>query len=477
MKRTLTRRDFLKVAGAGVAGTALLGGSGCSPGGGPGMNVILVIMDSLRKDHVGAYGNPWIKTPNLDALARESLRFTEAYPESLPTICARRAIHTGVRTWPFKDRPLEQEHAPVYGWLPIPWEQPTLAEILKAEGYETVLVTDTYHEFRPYMNFQRGFKVYQWIRGQEKDHYKPPSSISEKEMREHYLIHGEGLKARQYLANVQGRKTEEDWFAPKVFLRAIELLEGANRRQPFFLVVDNYDPHEPWDPPEKYTRLYDPGGYEGREPFTSIYGKDDYLTGRQLERMRDLYAGEVTMADHWLGNFLERAHELGVMDNTLLVLLSDHGHALGEHGYTGKPHYALWPELTDIVFFIRDPEGKSAGQTSDHYASTHDVAPTVLGSLGIEPHKAMEGQDLSVLLEGKEPEPRNHFTLGYSEFAWARDESYAMFARNDGADAKLYDLTTDPGMNQNLAGDSPDIVERMREGYVLKDAGGWLPIY
>jgi arylsulfatase A-like enzyme len=159
------------------------------------------------------------------------------------------------------------------------------------------------------------------------------------------------------------------------------------------------------------------------------------------------------------------------------VLLSDHGHALGEHGYTGKPHYALWPELTDIVFFIRHPEGKSAGQTSDHYASTHDVAPTVLGFLGIEAHKAMEGQDLSVLLEGKELEPRNHFTLGYSEFAWARDESYAMFARNDGADAKLYDLTTDPGMNQNLAGDSPDIVERMREGYVLKDAGGWLPIY
>jgi arylsulfatase A-like enzyme len=477
VKKTLTRRDFLKVAGTGVAGAALLGGSGCGSGGGPRSNVILVILDTLRKDHVGAYGNPWIKTPSLDALARESLRFTQAYPESIPTICARRAIHTGTRTWPFKDRPLEQAHAPVYGWLPIPWEQATLAEILEAEGYQTALVTDTYHQFYPRMGFHRGFKVYHWIRGQEKDSYKPPSSVAEEEMRRRYLIHGEGHKARQYLANTQGRKTEEDWFAPRVFLRAIELLEGASRRQPFFLVVDNYDPHEPWDPPEKYTRIYDPDGYEDPEPFTTLYGKDDYLTERQLSRMRNLYAAEITMADRWLGNFLERAHDLGVMENTLLVVLSDHGHALGEHGYTGKPHYALWPELTDIVFLVRHPGGKGAGQTSDHYASTHDVAPTVLGFLGIEPSKPMEGQDLSVLLGGKEPDPRPHFTLGYSEFAWTRDESYAMFTRYDGADAKLYDLTTDPGMSQDLAGDYPDIVGRMMEGYLLKDAGGWLPLY
>jgi arylsulfatase A-like enzyme len=372
---------------------------------------------------------------------------------------------------------LEQAHAPAYGWLSIPWEQATLAEILEAEGYQTALVTDTYHQFYPRMGFHRGFKVYHWIRGQEKDSYKPPSSVSEEEMRRRYLIHGEGHKARQYLANTQDRKTEEDWFAPRVFLRAIELLEGASRRQPFFLVVDNYDPHEPWDPPEKYTRLYDPDGYENPEPFTTLYGKDDYLTERQLSRMRNLYAAEITMADRWLGTFLERAYDLGVMENTLLVVLSDHGHALGEHGYTGKPHYALWPELTDIVLLVRHPGGKGAGQTSDHYASTHDVAPTVLGFLGIEPSKPMEGQDLSVLLDGKEPDPRPHFTLGYSEFAWTRDESYAMFTRYDGADAKLYDLTTDPGMNQDLAGDYPDIVGRMMEGYLLKDAGGWLPLY
>ena len=109
MRDALTRREFLKVAGAGTAGLAMLGtaaaGTGCSylPRGGSRMNVIMVILDSLRKDHIGAYGNSNIKTPNMDAFARESLRFERAYPESLPTIPARRSIHTGLRTWPFRN--------------------------------------------------------------------------------------------------------------------------------------------------------------------------------------------------------------------------------------------------------------------------------------------------------------------------------------------------------------------------------------
>jgi arylsulfatase A-like enzyme len=475
VKKTLTRRHFLKVAGAGMACAALIGGAGC--GGAPEMNVVLIIIDSLRKDHVGAYGNSWIKTPSLDAFARESLRFTRAYPESLPTICARRAIHTGFRTFPYKDRPSEQRHAPAYGWLPIPREQATLAETLEARGYQTMLVTDTYHQFRPPMDFNRGFDSCYWIRGQEKDHYRPILPASDEEIRERYLLHGEALKARQYLANTRDRETEEDWFAPRVFLRATEFLEAASKREPFFLVVDNYDPHEPWDPPEKYTSLYYPDGYDGPEPFTSIYGRDDYLTERQLRRMRALYAGEVTMVDHWLGRFLDRMDELDLFENTLLILLSDHGHALGEHGYTGKPHYALWPELTDIVFMIRHPEGKGAGETSDYYASTHDVAPTILGFLGVEPVQPMEGQDLSMLLEGRGPEQRPHFTLGYSEFVWARDEGYAMFGRNDGEEARLYDLLADPKMDRDVAAKRPDLVRRMFDKYVIGDAGGPLPTY
>jgi arylsulfatase A-like enzyme len=256
----------------------------------------------------------------------------------------------------------------------------------------------------------------------------------------------------------------------------MELLEAAKEGQPFFLVADNYDPHEPWDTPEEYVSLYD-DTYDGREPYSVIYGSSDYLTERELQRMRARYAAEVTMADRWLGTFLDKMDELKLFENTLLVVLSDHGVAHGEHGYTGKPDYALWPEVTDIPFFIRHPEGKGAGQTSDYYASTHDVAPTILGFLGIEPPEPMDGQNLSVLFEDGEPEERAHFTLGYNSHVWARDQDYVMFARNDGTDVKLYDLRTDPNMNTDIASSNRDIVNRMWTNYIIADAGGPLPEY
>ena len=479
MRRTLSRREFLKVAGS--AGAGLLGASVASAGCGrpPNRrietNVVVVILDSLRKDHVGAYGNSWIKTPNLDTLAKESLRLTRPYPESLPTICARRAIHTGFRTWPFRDwHPPKGDEVWRYGWQPIPTDQTTLAEILKRQGYLTMFVTDTLHQFKPSYNFHRGFDVFEFIRGQTRDAYRPDWMISWQKM-EKTMKTVRGYM-RQYSANTAGRKSEEDRFAPQVFARSSELLEAASEAQPFFMVVDGYDPHEPWDPPQRYIDLYD-GDYEGGEPYVPREGSSDYLTERQLQRMRALYAAEVTMADRWLGRFLDKIDELSLFENTLIILLSDHGHALGEHKIVGKPVQALWPELTDIVFLIRHPEGKGAGKTSDYYASTHDVAPTVLGILGIEPPEPMDGQDLSVVLGGGEPEARDHFSLGYHNFVWARDEAYIYFSRDDGAKAKLYDVREDPKMRNNRAEDRPEVAKRMFEDYVLKDAGGPLPRY
>jgi arylsulfatase A-like enzyme len=490
LAQTLTRRDFLKVAGAGAAGMALLGTAGCSrlaklpeeylPKGGPRMNVVVVIVDSLRKDHVGAYGNDWIKTPNLDALAKESLRFTQAYPESIPSIPARRGIHTGLRSFPFRGwQKWSEDDVGLRGWQPIPRDQTTLAEILEEEGYNNLFVTDTLHQFRPFYDMHRGFGVFHFIRGQERDLYRPRTQASSKRI-DGVLIggpsadHAEDIML-QYLANTMGREREEDWFTPQVFLKGMEFLEAAKEDQPFFLVVDNYDPHEPWDPPEEYISLYDEG-YNGPEPSIASSGSSDWLTKRQLKRMHALYSAEVTMMDRWLGNFLDKMEELNLFENTLLLLLSDHGHAFGEHGFAGKVPGAMYPELTDITFFIRHPGGKGAGGVSDYYASTHDVAPTVLGALGVGSPSPMEGQDLTVFLDGGQPEhKREYFTAGYHDHVWARDEAYLMFARSDGSEAKLFDLRQDPEMRNDMAGSNPDVVRRMYDGYVLKDAGGPLP--
>jgi arylsulfatase A-like enzyme len=167
--------------------------------------------------------------------------------------------------------------------------------------------------------------------------------------------------------------------------------------------------------------------------------------------------------------------ETGLAEDTLLVLLSDHGHAFGEHGYAGKVVNALYPELTDIAFMMRHPEGKRASETSDFFAQTHDVAPTVLGQLGIGPPEPMQGRDLSVLFDGNEPDGRPYLTVGYHDHTFARDRRHAMFARNDGAEAHLFDLKEDPMMDKDIAEANPEVIMRMWNGYVMKDAGRPLP--
>jgi arylsulfatase A-like enzyme len=491
---TLTRGDFLKLTGTGLMGAALLGVAGCDvterirnlPGrraAESGTNVVLVIIDSLRKDHIGVYGTDRaVQTPNLDALANDSLRFARAYPESMPTINARRAIHTGTRTWPFTDwDPPMGEDIILQGWQPIPIEQTTLAEIMRASGYLTMMVTDNMHQFKASYDMHRGFDVFEFFRGQTTDNYMPNWTY-DREMVDRALMRGNvpamTAQMQQYFSNVAERRSEEDWFAPRVFTRASEFLEAAGGADtPFFLTVDSYDPHEPWDPPEKYVRMYDDQPYDLKEPFSVIYGPSDYLQDRELERMRARYAGELTMMDRWLGRFLDKMEELGLFENTMLLLVSDHGVALGEHGFTGKPPYVLWPEITDVPFLIRPPDGRGAGETSEYHASTHDVASTILGYLGLETPEQLEGQDLSVILEGGEPEDRSHFTAGYHDHVWTRDDRYVMFCRYDGADAKLYDVQNDPEMRDDIARSEPNIVKRMYDGYVIRDAGGPLPVY
>jgi arylsulfatase A-like enzyme len=164
------------------------------------------------------------------------------------------------------------------------------------------------------------------------------------------------------------------------------------------------------------------------------------------------------------------------MDRTLFVVVSDHGHLLGEHGYTGKPPYALYPELTDTVLMVRHPRGEGAGKTSNFYASTHDVAPTILGFLGVDQPMPMDGQDLAPILQGKDPQrPRDHITQGYYRYLCCRDERRVMFCRSDGTQAHLFDAINDTDQMRDLAEAEPETVKMMYREYAQKDAAGRLP--
>jgi len=443
------------------------------------MNLVLIILDSLRKDHVGCYGNSWIETPHLDAMAKESVVFDTAYPESLPTLPQRRAMHTGLRTFPFRGYHARQgDMVKIYGWEPIPQEQTTIAEMLRNAGFHTCMICDAYHCFKPSMNFHRGFNQFQWIRGQEIDKLRRPLPREEIEdvLLPWMLDTPVEIILRQHMANVADRKSEEDYFAARVFLSALEWLEENKTNQPFFLLVDCFDPHEPWDPPEEYWRKYDPD-YSGKRVTIPLYGKSDFLSNPELKNMRAQYAGEVTLVDKYLGKFLDKMRSLNLMDSTLLLLISDHGHQLGEHGLTGKVPPGMHPELIDLVMMMRHPDGIGAGKRVSEFVYNVDQIATALNLLGIKPPDRLDGKDLWPLVTGSHKGPwRDHVMSGFQDYIWLRNQEYALISRNNGTNQSLFDLRSDIGQFNDIARKAPDIINQMFR-QAIEGAGGSLPMY
>lgn len=421
-------------------------------GAGNGMNVLLVVVDSVRRDHLGVYGSRDTRTPAIDELARSSTRFTQARPEAMPTVQVRRCVHTGTRTFPTRNWwPRKGDSVRMPGWQPIPEEQVTLAEILAAAGYFTSFITDTPHLFKPSMNFHRGFQHWNLVRGQPADGFR---------------------------GGAVPRRSEQDHAAPRVFTAAMDLLEEARRLGPFLMVVDSYDPHEPWDPPASWVAEYGDRDFAGPEPSAPAYGWADYLTEAQLRRMRLLYRAELSMVDAWFGRFIEEIDRRRLLDDTLVVFLSDHGVLLGEHNLVGKPvSESLWPEITDVPLLVRHPE-HARERTDDRFVSTHDVVPTILGALGIAPPFELPGLDLTPILAGRPRRVarRDHLTMGYAGHAMIRTDRWALTTTSDGGTRRLFDTAADPGFTRDVAADNPQVVRRLL-GRLERDAGGPLPVH
>ncbi len=427
------------------------------------MNLIFVIIDSLRADHVGCYGNRWIKTPNLDKLAQESVVFTQAFPEGLPTIPVRRALWTGRSTFPFKDHadPMGVGfHPRWYGWHPLLDTDDTVAEALLRQGYVTSFITDVYHMMKPSMNFHRGFLCWRWIRGQEMDAYETAPLTKDfsnfvARGREDLLRQVNKRSAPNYFKNRQQWELEEDHFAPQVFQTAMDWVEANRTHKKFFLLVDSFDPHEPWDPPQHYVDLYDPG-YRGRVVINPPGGNPlKWLSPRELKHVRALYAGEATMVDAWLGKFIDRCKEVGVLENSLLAVITDHGHPLGEHGLIKKFPRDLHSELTHLVMMIRFPDGRHAGKRINAFVQNHDIVPTLFSVMKAKPPKTMDGIDLLPLIEGRVRKVRDYVITGAQEFGSVRTKSWMYI--NQGPDQRpaLYDLRKDPKQRSNVAKKHP----------------------
>jgi arylsulfatase A-like enzyme len=490
----LSRRDLLRAGGAGAAGLAA-GAAGYAllesgaeqdekAAGEEPRNVIVVVIDNLRADHVGAYGSRTVRTPSLDALAEEGLRFTAARPEAFPTVAARRAILTGRRSFPFRDWRADPDLPQTPSWSPIAPNQPTFLQILGQAGYTTGYVTDNpWILSKPYDRFRRTVDIVETIPGQVPGRGGPRRRVSDEELRRSTLPAQRGKpvegRIREFLAATAPDRREDDYPAARVFAQASRWLTRSPPGKPFALVVDAFTPHEPFDPPPSFVGMYGQAKFDGPEPvqpFAPPIGTLEAagITDRVLQRIRDLYAAEVTFTDRWLGNFLDELARGKLAEATHVVLLSDHGMLLGEHGFVGKRGAEAYRQVTDVPFIIRHADGTGAGKTSGYFASTHDVAPTVLSMLGLTPPGRMAGEDLSVTLEGDEPPPRSLFTAGYDNAVLAGDDRYLLLADNEGNVRRLYDAEGDPRQRKDVSGQKPQVTARLWQA-LLDDAGGTLP--
>ncbi len=392
------------------------------------MNTIVVMLDSLRRDHLGCYGNTWIETPEIDSFSSKSLVFDLAYAEGLPTIPVRTSLFTGRYTLPFRR------------WQPLEKADVVIAEILWDKGYRSALVADTYHMHKPQMAFGRGFDNVIWIRGQETDPYIVDTSIatdveeySQKDWRAAYPGQTDEAareKLSQYLRNTRHWEGEDDHFVAQVMSKAGKWLEDqvqSGRDDGLFLWVDSFDPHEPWDPPDPYREMYRVAEYDGRPIIWAGGGSEDW-TLSELRHYRAQYAGEVSLVDHWVGRFLEKVDDLGLLDKTMIIMLSDHGEPLGEHGIVKKVRPWPYEELSHFPLILRPPDGSSiSSQRIKKFVGMPDVMPTILDLLGIGMPDTVQGNSLLKIASG-EVEPAGFGISGHYGRSWSiRNEEWSFY--------------------------------------------------
>ncbi|MFQ6042529.1 MAG: sulfatase [Candidatus Poribacteria bacterium] len=421
------------------------------------MNLIIIIADTWRADYLGCYGNDWIQTPNLDQLAAEGAVFTNCYADGLPTIPARRVYFTGKSILPMEN-----------GWRPLYPHDVTIAEALQKQGFTTGFIADTYHYFKPNLNFHKGFNSWEWIRGQENDQWQsgPKANFDpQKHIPEHLWNENYGRLMLQYLMNTQDRQTEEDYFCAQSFRSGMRWLERNVDQKPFMLWIDTFDPHEPWDAPKRFQKMY----YDNYpcERFLFGYGvRRQDIRPDDIPAIKGLYAAEVTFVDRWIGRFLEKVQDLGLFDDTIIVFSTDHGTHLGELGCVQKTPGLLNSCVAQLPLIVRHPDSRFAGKRVDALINAVDFMPTFLSMLGVEGPEEMAGKNFWRLVTGEADAIYERVFTGFGPFAAVRDLQWHYFQNikggNPGKGPCLYNLANDPKETTNVAAEHPDVVAQMR---------------
>ncbi len=433
-------------------------------------NVLFIAVDDMNAD-LGCYGHPLVKSPSIDRLAKEGVRFDRAYCQFPLCSPSRSSLMTGLR--PDTTRVFDLQYHFRQG-LP---DVVTLSQLFGKNGYYAARVGKIYHYGNPGQIGTSGLDdPASW-----QEFYNPAGrdhTALELDVIRYTGKKGGGLGSSMAYLNDKPGKDDEHTDG-KVATQAIELLK-KHKDEPFFLAVGFYKPHCPWITPGGYFERYSMDamklpeiapGFKDSVPAPALASTKPWpyfgITPDQARECKLAYYAAISFVDAQIGRVLDELDRLGLRENTIVVFWSDHGYHLGEHGLWFKQ--SCFEESARVPVIIAPPGMKNAGKACARTVELLDLYPTLADLAGLAPPKGLEGVSLRPLLENPAAEwTRPAFTQvqrgGFAGHSVRTDRWRYTEWDFEAKGNELYDHDADPQEVHNLAANAahaPD-VEKMK---------------
>jgi arylsulfatase A-like enzyme len=343
------------------------------------MKAIMVMFDSLNRHMLPPYGCDWTHAPNFQRLAERTVTFDRCFVGSMPCMPARRELHTG--RYNFLHR----------SWGPLEPFDDSMPEILKFNGVYTHLVTDHQHYWEDGgCTYHTRYNSFELIRGQEGDPWKgevgDAGNLPGRKGRSSSRIFRQDWINRKYI------REEQDFPQARTFTAGLEFIRTNHKEDRWFVQIETFDPHEPFNAVQAYRELY-PHSYSGPHfdwpPYARVME-----TPEEVEHIVMEYAALLSMCDAYLGKVLDTMDELSLWEDTMLIVNTDHGYLLGEHGWWAKMVQPFYNEVARTPLFIWDPRSGKRKERRRSLVQMIDMAPTLLEFFGVDIQPDMMGKPL-----------------------------------------------------------------------------------